>query len=144
MKNKKKPKAEPSVLGALAAAPRGMAVFAAAALITSFPAAIIAYATSDPGSYVLPCGLCALYISSAAGGFAAYKFHGGLALLSGLFCGLAAAALSLLLSLILPLGTSPDVSAGVLLLSRLPIILLSVIGAYLASAKRKKKKKRKH
>jgi len=88
MKNRKKQKAEPSALGALAAAPRGMAVFAAAALVTSFPAAIIAYATPDPGSYVLPCGLCALYISSAAGGFAAYKFHGGLALLSGLFCGL--------------------------------------------------------
>ncbi len=144
MKNKKKQKPEPSVVGALIAAPRGTAVFAASALITSLPAAIIAYSTSDPGAYILPLGLVALYISAAAGGFAAYKFHGGLALFSGLFSGLASVAISLLLSLILPLGTSPEVSPAVLLLTRAPILVLSIVGAYLASVKRKNKKKRRH
>ena len=144
MKSKKKARPEPSALGAVIAAPKGAAVFTVASLILSLPASLTAYFTPDPGSYVLPCGLAALYISAAVGGFVSYKQHGGLALLTGLFCGLVSIAISLLLSLAIPIGYSMQPSPAAVFLTRLPILPISVVGACAASAKRKKKKRKKH
>ena len=142
MKNKKKSRPEPSMLGALVAAPRGLLFFLISSVITAVPAALIAYLTADPGSFVFPIGLVALYISAAVGGFAAYKAHGGLALMTGAFCGLACIAASLLLSLIMPQSISPHLSGAALFGTRLPIAAMSIVGAYLASVKRTKKRKK--
>ena len=142
MKNKKKNRPEPSALGAVLAAPRGLLFFLVFAVITAVPAALAAYMTADPGSFAFPAGLVALYVSSAVGGFAAYKFHGGLALLTGFFCGLACICASLLLALIMPAELSPDTSGAALFATRLPIVAMSIVGAYLASVKRAKKRKK--
>ena len=142
MKNKKKNRPEPSVLGALIAAPRGLLFFLLSSVITAVPAALIAYLTADPGSFVFPTGLAALYISALIGGFGAYKSHGGLALMTGFFCGLACIAASLLLSLILPQSISPHLSGATLFGTRLPIAATSIVGAYLASVKKSKKRKK--
>ena len=143
MKNKKKKnRPEPSFVGAVSSAPMGALIFLAASLITSLPASLLAYSTADPGKYVFPFGLAALYLSAAAGGFASFKRHRGLALATGFFCGLACVAVSLLLSLLIPAQYSPDVSPAVLFLTRLPIILMTVLGSFIASAKPRKKRKR--
>ncbi len=143
MKNKnKKNRPEPSAVGAIASAPFGALVFLAASLLTSLLASLLAYSTADPGKYVFPLGLVALYLSAVAGGFAAYKHHRGLALMTGFFCGLACVALSLLVSLLIPASYSPGLSPAALFFTRLPVIPMSVVGAYLASVKRKKKRRR--
>jgi len=141
MKNKKrKNKPEPSIGGALKFSLYGVITFIISALITSLAAALIAYSTQDPGSSLFPLGLAALYISALAGGFAAYKCHRGLALITGLFCGLACIAVSLLISLFMPAG---DFSPLTVFLSRLPILPCSAVGAAIASVKpRKKRRKR--
>ena len=139
MKNKKKKsKAEPSALGALKASLLGLCVFALSALALSFLAAFLAYRTADPGANALYFGLALLYLSSAAAGFAAYKAHGGLPLLTGLFCGAICAALTLVVSLFM----AESGSASLLVISRLSMIPMSVIGALVASVKRKRRKKR--
>ena len=143
MKSKKKTnKPEPSPQGALTCSLRGAAVFLLAALPASLIASLLAYGTKDPGKAVLPFGLIALYVCSCAAGFAAFKLHGGLALLTGAFCGLACIALSLLLSLVIPARFSGDFSPLSLFLSRVPILPTSILGSALASVKRKKRRKR--
>ena len=139
---KKKSKHEPSPYGAMIYSFRGAAVFLLSALPASFIASLLAYGTADPGKAVLPFGLIALYICSCAAGFAAFKFHGGLTLLTGTFCGLTCIALSLLLSLVIPARFSGDFSPLTLFLSRLPILPMSILGSALASVKRKKRRKR--
>ena len=139
MKNKKKKsKAEPSALGALKASLLGCCVFALFALTLSFLAAFLSYRTADPGATVLYFGLGLLYISSAAAGFASYKAHGGLPLLTGLFCGSLCAALTLIISLFM----TESGSTALLIISRLSMIPASIVGALAASVKRKKRKKR--
>ena len=143
MKNKKrKNKPEPSVGGALKFSLYGVIAFIISALITSLAASLIAYSTPDPGSSLLPIGLAALYVSALIGGFVAYKFHRGLTLITGLFCGLGCIAVSLLLSLLIP-GQTGDFSPLTVFLSRLPVIPCSVLGSFLASAKPRRRKKRK-
>ena len=143
MKSKKKTnKPEPSPQRALTCSLRGAAVFLLAALPASLAASLLAYGTKDPGKAVLPFGLAALYICSFAAGFAAFKFHRGLPVLTGTFCGIYCIAVSLLISLIIPARFSGDFSPINLFLSRLPILPLSILGSALASVKRKKRRKR--
>ena len=136
---KKKGKSEPSPRKAVTSSIRGTAVFLGSALPASLAASLLAYSTSDPGKSVLPFGLAALYICSFIAGFAAFKFHKGLPSLTGLLCGAFCTVLSLLIALAIPAG---DFSSIILILSRIPIVPISVLGSALASIKRKKRHKR--
>lgn len=139
VKKKKTSRAEPSPIGSVRSLLPGLAAFGASSLLTSIAAAVIAYATSDPGKYVFPAGLTALYLSACVGGFVARKRSGGLSLLTGALCGIAQVAVTLLLSLLVPDAASSGLSPTAIFCTRLPIVGLSVLGAYLASAERKKK-----
>ena len=141
-KKRKSTRPEPSPLGALCAIPLGLAAFAVSSVLTAIVASVIAYATPDPGKYVFPLGLAALYLSAGVGGFVARKRNGGLSLLTGALCGLAEAAAALLLSLLIPTSASAGLSSAAIFCTRIPIVGLSVLGAYLASAERKKKHRR--
>jgi putative membrane protein (TIGR04086 family) len=128
--------------GALKSILPGLIVFLICALIMSFVASIIAYATYDPGQVVFPLGLLALYISSCIGGFVACRKNGGLALLTGTIFGIAAVCTTLLLALLIP-TSSPRLSVAVILCTRLPVIGISVLGAYLSTIEKRKKKRHK-
>lgn len=143
-KKKKNARPEPSMMGAIRAIPVGLAAFGASALLTALVASVIAYATPDPGKYVFPFGLAALYLSSGVGGFVARKRSGGLSLLTGALCGIAQVAVALIISLIIPESLSAGLSPVAVFCTRLPTVGISVIGAYLASTKPKKKHRRKN
>ena len=147
MKSKKKrsPRPEASAMGALKAFFTGLAVFICVAVPTVFAAAAVAILTPDPGVAVLPLGLAALYASSFAGGFAACRKNGGMALLSGAICGVGLVLITLLASLALPGSLSFDGTPTAIFCTRLPIIAASVLGAYAATVKRapKRRKRRK-
>ena len=141
-KKKKSSRPESSTVGALRALPFGLAAFAVSSLATALAASVIAYATPDPGKYVFPLGLAALYLSAVVGGFVARKRNGGLSLLTGALCGLSEVAAALLLSLLIPTSASTGLSPAAVFCTRLPVVGFSVLGAYLASAERKKKHRR--
>ena len=143
MKNKKKKnKLEPSPRRALICSIRGTAVFLCSALPASLVASLLAYSTSDPGKAVLPIALAALYICSWIAGFAAFKFHRGMPWLTGALCGVLCITSSLLFAFLIPARFFGDFSILTLLLSRLPMLPMSILGSALASVKRKKHRKR--
>ncbi|MBQ7929607.1 MAG: TIGR04086 family membrane protein [Clostridia bacterium] len=117
---------------------QGIWILSAAVLLLIFCA--VAYSMEDPDSVLLPLSLCALYMSSVAGGIAAVRLSGD-GLMSGMLSGLMTVVLVILFSL-LPFPsfcTDMMTSAGYLSMIR----PASVIGAILGH-KRKEKPKTKH
>ncbi len=89
----------------------GLAVSLISAVSLITLSAIIVYATADPGRLILPAALVSLYISAFVGGLAASLYMGG-DTPCGIFSGIAYFVLILLLSLVLPGGTSEKVGMG--------------------------------
>ncbi len=97
----------------------------------------VAYSMEDPGSVLFPLSLCALYLSSVAGGIAAVRLSGD-GLMSGLLSGIITIGLIILISL-LPFPVFCEdmmTSVGYLVM----ILPASIIGAVLGHKRKEKLK----
>lgn len=121
---------------------KGLAVATIAAVILLFVVSAIAYAGSDPDSVTMPLALAALYISSATAGFAAVKFNGSSALLCGVLSGLLLMILFIGISLFLNDSLSSEFSFPAALGLRAAMIIMSVLGGFIALHRPSKRKHR--
>ena len=115
-----------------------LAILAAMTLVFSF----VVYSLADPNRYILPVSFCILYISSLLGGFFSAKFNRGSALLCGLLNGAMLLATIFLVSLCFGGVHSADRSLGLSVGLRGIALLLSVLGAMIATHKRPPKKRK--
>ncbi len=116
----------------------GIAAVLALALLLSY----LLYQTADPGKYVTPVALSALYISAFIGGFTSSRLNKGSALLCGVSVGAMLTVLTFLLSLAVNGRLSADYGLAGSLALRAAIIVCSVIGAYVGAMKKEQNKKR--
>jgi len=114
---------------------QGIWILFAVALLLLF--CTIAYYMEDPDSVLFPLSLCALYLSSIAGGMAAVRLSGD-GLMSGLLSGAMTVILVILFSFLPCPSSCSDIisSAGYLLM----ILPASVIGAVLGHKRKEKPK----
>ena len=110
------------------------------AMTLIFSAAI--YSLADPNRYILPVSFCTLYISSLLGGFFSAKFNQGSALLCGLLYAAMLLVSMLLVSLLLNGNYSADRPLGLSVGLRGISLMLSVLGAMIATHKSPQKKRK--
>lgn len=115
-----------------------LAIGAAMTLVLSFAV----YSLADPNRYLLPVSFCILYISSLLGGFFSAKFNRGSALLCGLLNAAMLLVTMLLVSLFFGEAYSADRSLGLSIGLRGITVLLSVLGAMVATHKSSPKKRK--
>ena len=113
----------------------GLAVTAAALLLTSLIFSFAALKTDDPSSYATAFAYTVSALSSFAGGFAAAKKNGE----RGLFCGLLTGAAVCAVMLAISLLTEGEKNGLILLAVIVPALLGGIAGR--PRYKRKKRKK---
>ena len=137
----KRTQVEPTPLDAVRSTVWGMIYAISAALLLMFAFAGIALLFADPGAVAGALGYVCLYLSAAIGGFIAFKYCRGFAILCGLYTGLGFATLTFVLSLLVSTD-GEGINAGLAFVLRLPIVAAAIGGAMLATYKPQNRRRR--
>ncbi len=124
---------------------KGMLISLSTGALLLLFGALCSYFLPDPTAPLLPIGLLIAAVTSFIGGFATRRLHGQAALICGLLHGTLLCSLMLVCSLFFvnaPAWVTSNYGNLTSALLHAGVILLSILGAYLAGQKRQPKRRK--